>query len=355
MKITEAVSWSEAIPLTHPYAISDHSVDEARLFFVALRSEDGHPGYGAAAPAPEVTGETEAACAAALAPNLLDRLVGEDLRQLGRLRRSLGAMSATPAARAALDMALLDGFTRYLGVPLVDFLGVRQRTLPTSVTLGVAGVEETLEEAQRLLGQGFRCLKVKIGRDPEEDMERLVRLRERWPHVPLRVDANRGYDPAATEALGKQVQELRLEMVEQPLPTVELAAVRTLPAPLRRRLAADESLVQETDALPLLESPRPFGIWNLKLMKCGGITPALRLAALAESARIELFWGCMDESRVSITAALHAALASPATRYLDLDGSFELSRDPAQGGFRVEDGRLLPLDAPGLGIEMEVP
>jgi L-alanine-DL-glutamate epimerase-like enolase superfamily enzyme len=355
MKLAEAVGWTETIPLEHPYALSDHTVDEARMVFVALRTEEGVPGYGAAAPGEEITGESEVACAAALAPSMLDRLVGEDLRHLGHLRRSLEALDATPAARAALDMALLDAFTRHLGVPLIDFLGGRRRPLPTSVTLGVAGVEQTLEEAERLLGQGFRILKVKIGRDPEEDLERLERLRRRWPRVTLRVDANRGYDAATTTALGKSVRELGLELVEQPLPVAELAATRALPPELRRRLAADESLVREADALPLLERPRPFGIWNIKLMKCGGITPALRLAAIAESAGIELMWGCMDESRVSITAALHTALTSPATRYLDLDGAFELSRDPARGGFRVEDGRLMPLEKPGLGIDLEVP
>ena len=98
---------------------------------------------------------------------------------------------------------------------------------------------------------------------------------------------------------------------------------------------------------------RPYGIFNLKLMKCGGISPAQRIAHLAEGAGIELMWGCNDESRISIAAALHVALASPATRYLDLDGSFDLARDLAAGGFVLEAGVLRTAPGPGLGVTWE--
>ena len=85
-------------------------------------------------------------------------------------------------------------------------------------------------------------------------------------------------------------------------------------------------------------------------MKSGGVFPALRIAAIAQTAGIELMWGCMDESIISITAALHAALASPATRYLDLDGSLDLARDVVKGGFVLRDGYLSTSNAPGLGV-----
>ena len=87
-------------------------------------------------------------------------------------------------------------------------------------------------------------------------------------------------------------------------------------------------------------------------MKCGGIRPALRIAAIADAARIELMWGCMDESVVAIAAALHAALACPATRYLDLDGSFDLAEDLGRGGFTVSDGEMTVTSAPGLGVRL---
>ena len=119
---------------------------------------------------------------------------------------------------------------------------------------------------------------------------------------------------------------------------------------LRDRVAADESLLDEHDALALAGEPRACGIFNIKLMKCGGIRPALRIAALAETAGIELMWGCMDESVVGIAAALHAALASPATRYLDLDGHLDLAHDIAAGGVVLKDGHLSTNGLPGLGL-----
>lgn len=354
MKIIKAESWREEVPLARPYTIASYTVRDVSLFFVRLEAADGTVGLGSASPGPEVTGETREACGQVLGRDQLAALEGEDLRHLGLLTRRLANdLAATPGARAALDMALYDLFCRRLGVPLADFLGGQRRPLLTSVTVGILGVEETLDEAAHYLGQGFACLKVKIGHDVEVDLERLERLRERWPKIPIRVDANRGYDLAATRRLGSVVQRLSLELVEQPMPVDGIDEMRTLPKDFRRLLTADESLVHEADALALLRAPRPCGIWNIKLMKCGGVTSALGIAAMAETAGLELMWGCMDESRISIAAALHTASACPTTRYLDLDGSFELTRDPARGGFGLAQGRLIPLDQPGLGVELK--
>ena len=130
--------------------------------------------------------------------------------------------------------------------------------------------------------------------------------------------------------------------------------MRCAPCPRRSRgrLAADETLIDASDALALVQPPRACGIFNIKLMKCGGVHAAQRIAAIAETAGVDLMWGCMDESVVSISAALHAAFSSPATRYLDLDGSLDLARDVADGGFILEDGVMRTLDAPGLGVTL---
>jgi L-alanine-DL-glutamate epimerase-like enolase superfamily enzyme len=87
-------------------------------------------------------------------------------------------------------------------------------------------------------------------------------------------------------------------------------------------------------------------------MKCGGIAPAMQIAEVAHLAGIDIMWGCMDESIVGIAAALHAALASPATRYLDLDGHLDLAQDLATGGLVIKNGELSVTDRPGLGVEM---
>jgi L-alanine-DL-glutamate epimerase-like enolase superfamily enzyme len=250
-----------------------------------------------------------------------------------------------------VDVALHDLAARRLGVPLADMLGRAHDALPTSITIGIKPVAETLAEADEYVGRGFRVLKVKVGDAFEEDVERLTRLRERvGPAVAIRADANIGYTVEETARFFERIEPLSIEFVEQPVPREAFDGLRTLPARRRARIAADESLHDEKDALALAGPEPACGIYNIKLMKCGGIRPALRIAAIAETAGIALMWGCMDESRISIAGALHAAFASPATRFLDLDGSLDLARDVVEGGFALEGGVLRTLDAPGLGL-----
>ena len=353
MKITGVASWIESVPLRRPYEIASMRIDRADLLFLRIATDEGVEGVGSASPAEEVTGESPTACHAALEDARLEWLVGRDPRALEALSRELECSHrATPAARAAVDIALHDLAARAHGLPLVDVLGRCHDSLPTSVTIGISSVEETLADASEWLGRGFRCLKVKVGRSFDEDVARLHRLREQvGPQVPIRIDANQGYTPAEARRLVDVARGLDLELVEQPLAAGALAEMRALPASLRRILAADESLLDEDDARALVEGSPACGIFNIKLMKCGGIRPARAIAGIAQAARVELMWGCNDESAVSIAAALHAAYSCPATRYLDLDGSFDLVRDPFSGGFAVADGCLRLLDRPGLGVE----
>jgi L-Ala-D/L-Glu epimerase / N-acetyl-D-glutamate racemase len=356
MRIRAASARLEAFALTRPYAIAQQeAISEVDNVIVRLEALSGPTGWGAASPAENVTGETVASCREALSDEGLAWLVGRDVRTLPALcREARERMPLNPAARAAVDMALHDLLAQHLGVPLVEMLGRAHEELPTSITIGIKPLDETLAEADEYLGRGFRVLKVKTGDALEEDLERLARLRERCgAGVTIRADANQGYTAQETARFFERTESLDIEFVEQPVARRALpSAARVLSPDQRRRVAADESLHDEKDAL-LLASPEPVcGIYNIKLMKCGGIDSARRIAAVAETAGIALMWGCMDESRISIAAALHAAFASPATRYLDLDGSLDLARDVADGGFTMDGGRMRTTDAPGLGIRI---
>lgn len=345
----------EAVPLTRPYTIASRHVDAVDLFFVRLVSDGRETGLGSASPAPGVTGESVESCALALG-DAEALLRGRDPRHLGALATAVAeAFPAAPAARAALDMALWDLVAKRLDVPLVDLLGLRRpEPLPTSITIGIKPLDATLDEAAEYVGRGFRRLKVKIGLDLDGDLERLRRLRQAVPpEVAIRVDANQGYTAVETIRFAAETVGLGLELIEQPLPAADVEGLRALPDDLRPALAADEALLREADALRLLRPKAAVGSFVLKLMKHGGVSPARRLADLAATAGIGLMWGCMDESALSIAAALHAAYASPATRFLDLDGAFDLAQDPARGGYRVVDGRLVLAEGPGLGVELD--
>ena len=354
MKISKATYWTEKLALTRPYTIAYERIEAVQNLFVRLQAEDGSVGLGVASPAEEVTGEGVPECRQALADNLAGLLPGTDIRHLKtRLRDIEKAMPGAPAARAAIDMALHDLWAKYHGLPLVDLLGRVHRSLPTSITIGIESVAEALEEAAEYKGRGFRILKVKIGQSLAEDVERLHRIRQKMGRdMLIRVDANQGYSADQFTKFLKQTAALELEFVEQPLDARDLDGMRRLSAAVREKVAADESLLDERDALTCLEPPRPFGIYNIKLMKCGGIAPAMQIAEIAHLAGIDLMWGCMDESIVGIAAALHAALASPATRYIDLDGHLDLARDLVTGGFVLQNGELGLTDAPGLGVEL---
>ena len=351
MKIKNIKTWSVDLGNTKPYTIAFKTVDEVKNAFVEITLENGTTGIGAGNPSEYVTGESFEQCEKALHENNLDFLVGRDICELNQLLfEVLVRFPKNPAARAALDIALHDVFTKHLNIPLVKFLGQKITSMPTSNTIGIKNVEDTLKEAQEYGDRGFTVLKVKLGKDLEEDVERLVKLREKFgKRFTIRIDANQGYTVEQTIAFAKRTAQLDVELIEQPLPAKQ--DVRALPEAIRKKVAADEALLSPADGLSLSTAPVAAGIFNIKLMKCGGVREALRIADIAALQNIEVFWGCNDESIVSITAALHAAFSCAHTKYIDLDGSLDLARDVVKGGFILKDGVMHCSDKPGLGVE----
>jgi L-Ala-D/L-Glu epimerase len=185
-----------------------------------------------------------------------------------------------------------------------------------------------------------------------EDIERIVKLREKFgKKFVIRIDANQGYDAAKTIEFYNKTKHLDVELIEQPLPAKAVEETRKLPDEIRKIIAADESLLTPINALELVRPPVATGIFNIKLMKCGGISQGLKIADVGFHSGVDLFWGCNDESIVSITAALHLAFSCSNTKYIDLDGSLDLARDVVKGGFILKDGIMTCSDKPGLGVE----
>lgn len=352
MKIKTIVASCEDLQLTRPYSIAYKTVTHVENVVVKVELENGITGYGTANPSKYVVGSDTADTLRALTPEALTPLQGKDIRTFHSLLQYVqDSFRKEAGARAALDIALHDAFTQWLGVPLAAFLGQVMGGLPTSITIGIKNVEETLTEAKEYVERGFRVLKVKLGQSPEEDVERLVKLREVFGNsVIIRIDANQGYNTSELIRFYERTIPLHLELIEQPMAASAVAEMKQLPAEIRKLIAADESLVNPAHAFYLAEQPAACGIFNIKLMKCGGIQPALEIATIARNAGIDLMWGCNDESIVSISAALHAALSCPSSRYLDLDGSFDLAKDIVHGGFTVKDGFMSLTGQPGLGV-----
>lgn len=352
MKIKSIHVYSQTFALTRPYTIAYKTEHEANNLIVEIQTESGMRGLGAGSFAATLTGETledSIQCLQDVIPSLENRDM-LDFKFL--IKECHNKLSCFPAASAALNIALYDLYGKILKKPLVAILGQTHQQLPTSITIGIKNVVETLKEAQEYVDRGFFILKVKLGHDLNEDIERLVKLREQYAqNIILRVDPNQGYIIDDLLLFIEKTEDLNIEMIEQPISVSRVDELLRLQRPYLKKIALDESVVTPHDALAMLSPQSRCGIFNVKLMKCGGIDPALKIAKIAHKANIDLMWGCMDESIISIAAALHTAFSCPATKYIDLDGSFDLANDIVTGGFTLKNGMMSPLNLPGLGVE----
>ncbi len=351
MKIIAIRTYKRSLALKKPYTISRNTFYDTENVFLEVELANGIVGLGAACPEGAVVGETAEITVANLRSESVLQFVGADIREfIGHIAVLGQIYGSFPGTMAAFDIALHDAFGQWLGLSVVDFYGRKHRRMLTSITIGIKNVEETLAEAKEYKDQGFRALKVKTGLDAQEDAERIIKLREAFgSYFSIRVDANAGYTPGQLGRFLDLTQHSNIEVIEQPFLPGEDDEMLGFDPELRKVFAADESLTSPTTAVELSKE-RPFGIFNIKLMKCGGIRSALEIASVARYAGIDLFWGCNDESRISITAALHAAFTCRHTRFLDLDGSFDLAEDLVKGGFILEDGYLSPNEGNGLGL-----
>jgi len=354
MKIIKVKAWSENLELTRPYTISYETIDSVENMFVQIELDNGVIGIGAGSPAEFVSGESMESSLSALDRHLSELVIDKDIQSLSEIcELSASLMPNTPAARGAIDIALYDALSKSMDKPLVSMLGRAHTSFPTSITIGIKSLEESQAEAEEYVGRGFRILKVKTGKSVEEDIMLIRKLREQVDaNILIRVDANQGYTTEDLALFVKGTEAENVKFIEQPLPNDKDADMMQVAGEIRAQCAADESLHHPSDAERLAEEPHLFGIYNIKLMKCGGIYPALKIANIAHQAGIDIMWGCMDESIISISAALHTALASPATKYLDLDGSLDLARDLVTGGFVLKDGVLTVTNKPGLGVTL---
>jgi len=354
MKIKSIRSYIKKLALKKPYTIAYNTYHDVELIFVEIELANGIIGLGTGSPAEDVVGETANQTLKNIQSDFIQTLIGRDIRHFQQLVYEIvGQFPHLPGTQAAMDIALHDAFCKYLGIPVVDFYGRKIKSLPTSVTIGIKSLNDTLAEAAEYAQMGFNILKLKTGIHVEEDIERVIKLKEKFKHqFKIRVDANQGYDLNTLEHFLNATKKYSIELIEQPLLVGNELELLKLDSSNRKTIAGDESVKDPAAALQFAATPQPFGIFNIKLMKCGGLIGAQQIAQIAQNAHIDLFWGCNDESILSITAALHIAYASSNTQYLDLDGSLDLAEDLVNGGFHIEDGCMIINQEPGFGTKL---
>ncbi|HJN53679.1 MAG TPA: dipeptide epimerase [Flavobacteriaceae bacterium] len=340
----------EEIALTKPYSISYKTTSSIKNLVIKILLKNGVYGLGAASVSKYVVGvDTESSYKNALAYK--DELIGKNISSLFQTLELIEKdLLKDPGSRAAFNIALHDVFCKNSNIPLCKFLGQKIKPLPTSVTVGIKGIKETLEEIEDYSATGFKYIKIKLGQQIDQDIERILKTQERFKNsIKIRVDANQGWSFNDTVRFFNSVGNI--ELIEQPLKVSETEECLGFPKELKKIIALDESIVTPENAIKF-SSKDYAGIFNIKLMKCGGISAAREIASTALAKGIDLMWGCNDESIISISAALNTALAYPNTKYLDLDGSLDLAKDIVKGGFVIKKGVMSPVSAPGLGVTL---
>ena len=352
MKIKDVRVYGRDLGTSRPYTIAYKTVSEVLIAFVEIELENGIIGIGASNSSKAVVGESVEETLNYLSNVDFSYLIGQKITQTeGLLRQTHDKFTTLPGTHAAIDIALHDAFTQFLKIPLVDYFGQQQQTLPTSITIGIKNIGETLSEAEEYYGMGFRFFKVKTGLNPVLDAERVIKIAERMPDVVLRVDANQGYSIVDLNEFVKRTVKIKLELIEQPFSTGNfIKYLNELHPSIAKLVVADESLKNPKDGLKLLKEAPGCNIFNIKLMKTGGLLVAKQVAYIAEASNVKLMWGCNDESVVSIAAALHLALSSRSTKFLDLDGSLDLIKDVVTGGFLIKNGMMALNGKNGLGV-----
>lgn len=354
MKIKNIRVYLKDLGTNRPYTIAYKTVSEVKNVIVEVELENGIIGMGSCNPSEKVVGENVDQSFQFLAAEDFHYLIGKRIDAFeGLVKASRTNLEFRPGSHAAIDIALHDAYTRHLELSLSEYFGAHHASLPTSITIGIKSVEETLEEASEYWAMGFKYIKVKTGLSPEEDAERVLKIHEKYPDVVLRVDANQGYSPSDLNMFVKSTERLQLELIEQPF-SVKNFSVHSqhLDQEVSKYLVADESLVGPREAIQLVANTPNCKIFNIKLMKSGGLSNAKEIASIAQRSGIDLMWGCNDESSISITAAMHLAFSYSHTKYIDLDGSLDLVKDVCEPGFIIKDGMMKPTGGHGLGVKI---
>jgi L-alanine-DL-glutamate epimerase-like enolase superfamily enzyme len=245
-------------------------------------------------------------------------------------------LAPSRAAQCALDVALWDWLSRRQGQTAAELTwGQPPQPVETFATIGLSSAEELAGKVEEL--RGFPRIKIKSDESANLDTVRYVR--ERTPAL-LAVDANCAWGDIALDAMARELAPLDVAFIEQPFPPARDAEV----GPAALPIFADESCVTEDDVARVLDH---FDGFNLKLVKCGGITPARRMIAQGRARKKGIMVGCMLESSALIAAG---AVIAQRTDYADLDGAWLIGDDPFRG-WQFERGTLLPLPGSGLGVE----
>lgn len=354
MKITDIQFGMLRVPLKTPFKTALRTVKVVEDIVVMIHTDDGNIGYGEAAATAVITGDTHGSIVEAIRYYISPRLIGEDITDLNRITGLIQAsMEKNTSAKAAVEIAVYDLFGQFYGAPLYKLLGGGVPVITTDITISVDYIDKMVADSIKAVDRGFESLKIKVGKDIGVDVERIKAIYAAVENrALLRLDANQGWT-AKQAVFAIQTLEnagVKLELVEQPVKAHDLEGMRYVTERVHTPIMADESVFGPMEVIELIRM-RAADIINIKLMKTGGISNAIRIADIAAMHGVECMIGCMIETSISVAAAVHVAVAkSESITKIDLDGPSLCQFDPVDGGVIFNESEITVTDAPGLGI-----
>lgn len=324
------------LPLRHQFRISRETTDVQETLVASL-SLDGETGYGEAT-ANEYYKSTAAGMMAQI-ESIRDEISSFTFSTPEIFHNFLTRSGLSNFAICALDLAAHDLYGKLLGKPLYELWGYSIQSYPTTnYTIGIDTIERMVTKMQE---KPWPIYKIKLG--TEEDVAIVSELR-RYTDAVFRIDANGAWSSRETIENSVILKKLGVEFIEQPLPAGDWRGMEKVMHFSALPVIADESCVVESDVARC--SLHFHGI-NIKLCKCGGLTPALRMIKNARDLGLKVMAGCMTESTVGISAV---AQLLPQLDYVDMDGAMLLASDIADGIEIRDDAKVIFPDRGGSGI-----
>ncbi|TCP21168.1 L-alanine-DL-glutamate epimerase-like enolase superfamily enzyme [Scopulibacillus darangshiensis] len=353
MIITKAEIIGIHLRLKSPFIISYGTYDYMPSLIVRLETDDGLVGYGEGVPDEHVTGETFYSTFEVLKHQLLPAVMGENPFAIEKIHQVMDdRIIANPAAKAAVDIACYDLMGKYGNQPVYNLIGGKfHEELTYAKVLSIEEPEIMAEKARQAAAVGYQSLKLKVGSNLLKDIERIKSVRQAvGDNMPIRVDVNQGWENYSTAIQAiQQLGSLHISWIEQPIKMGDIDGLAELKKKSIIPIMADETIHHGLHLTEIIKKNAADKI-NIKLMKCGGIYPAVHLAKTAEYAGITCQIGSMVESSIGSAAGYHTAIARKNITSTELTGPLLFSEDIGDLSFDIPFVRLN--EKSGLGINV---
>jgi L-Ala-D/L-Glu epimerase len=343
------------IPLKEPFVISLGAQYNAESIIVVIKTKQGITGYGECSPYMSINGESLDTCFI-VAQYFAKVLKGKNALDIKTCVQQMNrTIYGNNSIKSAFDMALYDIASQHARLPLYKFLGGKNnKTLTTDYTVSLGDANKMAADAKKYKEQGFPVIKVKLGETREKDAERIHLIREAIGYdLPLRIDANQGWDVKTAIAILKELKRYNIQHCEEPIGRWDFMRLRKVRKKSPIPIMADESCCDHHDAERLIDLGA-CDMLNIKLGKSGGIYGAMKIIKLGEKAKMKMQVGAFMESRLGMTAFAHLALCSDDIHYCDFDTPLMFVEDPVSGGLTYhENGVVKVPEMIGLGASID--